>query len=305
MNNSTYQYRLDRFNTIKNSWSLEKVHDLLLAYSPNEILLKDFKNSVMQYIAKAFYFDVTFDENHFMDCLESRMHIKDNITPNGAVVPKKEYQLEFNLVLRSWTKIIKEMIANDPSLLSKTRMTPNIRIKFGQDPIENVGRGLNTAYPHSDAWVESSFGINCYTPLIGDIENNNMDFYEPIDPDNFKDEFLANAKSYADMQWVLDHYQFNPSIRPQKGKIHFSDFALIHNTSRKPNSRVRVSIDTAIYVGEHSPHSDRIDEYMNDIQIIGEDLFIATSRSINEESIVDKRSHFSHYTSGTLKILDL
>jgi hypothetical protein len=304
MENSTYPYRINRFLEMQKSWNLEKFHDLLLAYSPEDNLLSDFRQSVMQYVAKAFYFDITFNELEFMDRLEANIHIKDNITPNGAVVPKKEYQLEFNLVLRSWTKIIQEMTKNNPSLLTKTRMTPNVRIKFGEDPVENVGRGLNTAYPHSDAWVESSFGINCYAPIIGDIDNNNMDFYQPINPMEFKDEFLANAKPYTEMQWVLDYYCLNPNLRPHKGKIHFSDFALIHNTSRKPNSRVRVSIDTAIYVGEHSPHSDRADEYMNDIQIIGEDLFIATTRSIYENQIIDKKTHFSHYTSGTLKILD-
>jgi hypothetical protein len=304
MNKSSYPYRIKRFSQMQKDWNLDKIHDLMLSHTPNEQLLKEFKNSVMQYIAKSFYFDVTFDENEFLNRLESNKNIKDNITPNGAVVPKKEYQLEFNLVLRAWTKIIYEMTKNNPSLLSLTRMTPNIRIKFGEDPVENVGRGLNTAHPHSDAWVESSFGINCFVPLIGDIENNNMDYYEPIDPENFSDDFLENAKSYADMQWVLEHYKLSEYLRPKRGKIHFSDFALIHNTSRKENSRLRVSIDTAIYVGEHSPHPDRIDEYMNDIKIIGEDLIISTSRSIHDENIFDKKTHFSHYTTGTLKILD-
>jgi hypothetical protein len=110
---------------MQKDWNLDKIHDLMLSHTPNEQLLKEFKNSVMQYIAKSFYFDVTFDENEFLNRLESNKNIKDNITPNGAVVPKKEYQLEFNLVLRAWTKIIYEMTKNNPSLLSLSILLKN------------------------------------------------------------------------------------------------------------------------------------------------------------------------------------
>jgi hypothetical protein len=99
MNKSSYPYRIKRFSQMQKDWNLDKIHDLMLSHTPNEQLLKEFKNSVMQYIAKSFYFDVTFDENEFLNRLESNKNIKDNITPNGAVVPKKEYQLEFNLDL--------------------------------------------------------------------------------------------------------------------------------------------------------------------------------------------------------------
>jgi murein DD-endopeptidase MepM/ murein hydrolase activator NlpD len=35
-----------------------------------------------------------------------------------------------------------------------------------------IGRGLNTALPHSDAWVEGPWGMNCYFPLFGDVKKN-------------------------------------------------------------------------------------------------------------------------------------
>jgi hypothetical protein len=30
-----------------------------------------------------------------------------NITPNGAIVPKREFHLEYNLVLRSWCDLVR------------------------------------------------------------------------------------------------------------------------------------------------------------------------------------------------------
>ena len=49
-------------------------------------------------------------------------------------------------------------------------------------------------------------------------------------------------------------------------------------------------------------HADREVEYLDEVEIIGEDLCISTNRSIEDELVVDKKSTFSHYTTGTLKV---
>lgn len=302
---SSYPVRKERFNNIRNSWSLKQLHDLMLQYNPPIDLLEDFKNSVMLYISKAFNFSCTFDETEFMTRLDEKRNYTKNVTPNGAVVPKKEYQLEFNLVLRAWSKIIRQMISNDPSLLNRIRMTPNIRIKFGEELEENYGRPLNTSIPHSDAWIDGPWGIICYTPLLGDVENNNLYHYKPIDPDNFNDDWLSLAPKFEDMQWTLQYYKQSDEIIPEKGKIHLVDYALIHETHRKPKCGTRISIDTNIYIGDYEIHQDRQSEYINEMKIFGEDLFVSTSRSIDENQSFDKKTTFSHYTSGTLKLVNL
>ena len=55
-------------------------------------------------------------------------------------MPKREFQLEYNLILREWCKIIKTMVEKDKKLLSIFRVTPNIRIKFGKELEDNIGR---------------------------------------------------------------------------------------------------------------------------------------------------------------------
>ena len=259
----------------------------------------------MLYISKAFDFDFTSDETEFIKRLDSKRDFLLNVTPNGAVVPKKEYQLEFNLVLRSWSKIVKEMTSGNPYLLNKIRLTPNVRIKFGQELEANHGRPLNTSIPHSDAWIDGPWGIICFTPLLGDVENNNLYHYKPKDIDQFDDSWLSLSKSFGEMQWVLDYYEQSDEITPQKGKVHLVDYALIHETHRNPNCGTRISIDTNIYVGDHDAHQDRLEEYIDEIKIVGEDLFISTSRSVYESANYEKKTSFSHYTSGTLKINDL
>jgi len=299
---STYPERKQRFENLKEAWSLNQLNDLMLQYNPPQNLLSDFKFAVMLYISKAFDFEFTADETEFINRLDSKRYFKDNVTPNGAVVPKKEYQLEFNMVLRAWSKLVQNMISGQPSLLNKIRMTPNVRIKFGVELEENYGRPLNTSIPHSDAWIDGPWGIICFTPLLGDVENNNLYHYKPKNPDQFNDDWLALSPTFGDMQWVLEYYEQSDEITPVKGKIHLVDYALIHETHRNENCGTRISIDTTIYVGDYDIHEDRQSEYLDEMKIFGEDLFITTNRSVHENQIVDKKTSFSHYTSGTLKI---
>ena len=299
---SSYPERKKRFSELKQAWSLNQLNDLMLQFDPPQDLLSDFKFAVMLYISKAFEFDFTSDESEFIKRLDSKRSYKENITPNGAVVPKKEYQLEFNLVLRSWSKLVKNMISGNPSMLNKIRMTPNVRIKFGVELEENYGRPLNTSIPHSDAWIDGPWGIICFTPLLGDVENNNLYHYKPKNPNEFKDEWLALSPTFQDMQWTLEFYEQSDEITPIKGKIHLVDYALIHETHRKENCGTRISIDTTVYVGDYDVHEDRQSEYIDELKIFGEDLFISTKRSVYENQVFDKKTSFSHYTSGTLKI---
>ena len=303
MNNS-YNYRKERFAKMQKDWNLDMIHDLFMSHTPPHNLLQDLQLSVMMYISKAFYFDFTTDENLFIQRLNDSRSVRDNVTPNGGVVPKKEYQLEYNLVLRSWSRIMKNIVKGNTSLLKKFRMTPNIRIKFGKELEENIGRSLNTSYPHSDAWVEGPWGMNCYTPLLGDVENNNLLFWKPIDVENFSDDYLKTANTYEEMQWVLDFYETDPKLSPEKGKVHISDYALIHATHREDKCGTRVSIDTTVFVGDHDVHMDREIEYLDDIKIIGEDILVSSNRSIHDFEIKDKQTLFSHYTTGTLKFHD-
>ena len=299
---SSYPERIERFKTMKSIWGLDSIHDLMLYHNPNEKELNDLRFAVMLYISKALYFEFTFDESEFIKRLDESRSVRDNVTPNGGVVPKKEYQLEYNMVLRSWSKIVDNMIGRDKNLLRKFRITPNIRIKFGKELEENLERPLTTSWPHSDAWVEGPWGMNCYTPLLGDIENNNLIFWTPKDVDNFNDDALNTASTYEEMQWVLDEYELDKSIKQIKGKVHISDYALVHATNREENCGTRVSIDTTVFVGDYNVHKDRDIEYLNDVKIIGEEVFVSTNRSTLDENIVEKQTTFSHYTTGTLTV---
>tara|TARA_B110000503_G_C7122620_1_gene403183 strand:+ start:602 stop:1507 length:906 start_codon:yes stop_codon:yes gene_type:complete len=300
---SSLDYRKQRINDISSQWLMDKRNNYFLEKQIKNIAFKKFKNSIKLYISKAMHID--FDENdaEFLINVDKAQNNLINITPNGAVVPKKEYCIEYNLFLKNWCEIIEDLIKPSIPLLKKFRVTPNIRIKFGTEIKDNVNRELNTTIPHSDSWVEGPFGLNMHVPIMGDCEFNYLCFYKLKNENNFKDSFLETSESYNNMQWVLENY-VEDNIIPKQGYLNLSDYALLHKTKRNLNSGTRISIDTTILVGNHPIHPDRNIEYLDSIPKIGENLFIFCERS-EKKPVVDKKTTYSNYTTGSLKRINL
>jgi hypothetical protein len=294
----TLEYRKNRIHKIIKYWDFKREHDLMASFLLDKDFFLSFKSGVKNYISKALGFYYTDDDNIFLQRLEKNKDNRKNVTPNGAVVPKREFHLEYNIILRDWANIIRKVTNNNPEFLKRFRITPNIRIKYGDELKDNVNRPLNTSLPHSDAWVEGPWGMNCYVPLLGDTDNNTLLYYEPKE---FKEEFLKTAATYTEMQWVMKYYQ-PINFVPQKGRIYVSDYALIHNTQRKKGCGTRISIDTTIFIGEHEPHPDRLKEYRDQIPFIGQTEFVDAGQNENEE-FAEKISTFSHYTSKAMKTI--
>ena len=144
-----------------------------------------------------------------------------------------------------------------------------------------------------------SLGHELLYPFFGDIKNNNLQFYQPIE--TFNEKFLSISPSYKKMQWVMKYYR-KIKIKPQIGSIYFSDYALVHNTFRNKNCGTRVSIDTTVFVGNYKPHKDRLKEYTNKIPEIGLTNFI-DSGQYQKDKPAEKKSTYSHYTSKVLKLI--
>ena len=293
--------RTDRINLITKKWKLKKLHPLITSYKMDEDFFEEFKFNLKLYISKALKIKFENNDKLFIQNINKARNNRKNITPNGAVVPKREYHLEYNLVLRSWCELIKRITKNDPKLLKLFRITPNIRIKYGTELKDNLNRGLSTSLPHSDAWVEGPWGMNCFIPFIGDIKNNNLKFYEPK-KNKFDSKFMSISSTYKKMQWVMNSYKPIKNFYPKKGFVNISDYAAIHNTNRQKNCGTRISIDTTIFVGNYQPHKDRIKEYTKKIPNIGLNEFVDSGQYESSKFAI-KISTFSHYTSKVLKII--
>lgn len=302
MSNSL-DYRKNRMRTVQEMWGGQLQNSLFLAYEIPKDLFGDLLRSVAIYVAKAMHFEYTGDEEVYMARLDNARDCRRNITPNGGVVPKSEYILEYNAVIKAWCEIAREFSSKSPQLLKRFRLTPNVRIKFAKELEENQGRGLDTALPHSDAWVEGPWGMNCHMPLFGDLNRNRLHFYKLIDEAKFSDEMLVHSPDYVSMQWVMDYFTDDELI-PARGFLNLSDYALLHKTQRDQGSGTRISIDTTIFIGDHDVLPDRRAEYMDHIPKIGEDLILKCNVS-ESDNFWEKKSAFSHYTSGSIERIEL
>ena len=297
------EYRIKRIDNMTKAWGLDRDHDLIASLPLDSKIYNEFKVKIKLYVSKALNFPFENDDDLFIKKVNDSRNNRKNVTPNGAVVPKREFLLEYNTVLRDWSLIIKKMVKKDEKLLSIFRFTPNVRIKYSKELEENIGRPLNTSYAHSDAWVEGPWGYNCFFPLLGDSENNNLLFYEPIKKE-FDEKMMQASPSYESMQWVLKHYK-KINFVPKKGKVYFSDYCMIHETYRAKNCDTRISIDTGLYIGDHQPHADRIAEYSKSgIPNFGISTLIDPGQ-YEDDKPAEKKSVYSHYTSKVLKTIKL
>jgi hypothetical protein len=292
----THKYRINRISKLQNTLGLKREHDLMVSYKIPKDNFYRLKLAIKLYISKAL--NILYEENDdkFIKVLDLARNNRLNVTPNGGVAPKREFNLEYNMILREWCLIFLKLAEPNKNIFTRFRKTPNIRIKYSKELKDNVKRDTNTSLPHSDAWVEGPWGMNCYLPILGDTKRNTLSFYEPK---NFSEEYLKLSESFVDMQWVLKNYKKIKFI-PKPGYIHISDYALIHNTERQANAGTRVSIDSAIYIGSHLPYKDRLKEYVYKIPRIGINELVYAEQ-YESEKFVEKKSTFSHYTSKRLK----
>ena len=290
-------YRKQRFRDIQKNFEADLVNDLYAEWKIPQEMFEEFKRYIKMFISKAMSFKFVEEDSLFMKNLDLNRENRSNITPNGGVSPKREYQLEYNLLLKSWSEIMIRLTKNNPRFLKKFRLTPNIRIKFGRELEENIGRSLDTALPHSDGWVEGPWGLNCHVPIMGDCINNYLHFYKLKNEKKFSDDFLNRAATYDEMRWVVDHYE-DDLLKPKVGYVNISDYVLIHKTQRLPGCGTRISIDTTVMIGDHETHPDRDSEYSNEIPRIGVDLIVGCK--LRHGEVENKKTTYSHYTTGNL-----
>lgn len=303
---NSLEERKKRMSRISNFQVDTIVLDPLMTAIPIETeQLNKLKQAAMIYISKAFDFTLdSFRETDFMVKLENSKEYDINITPNGAVVPKKEFILEYNIFLREWFECFRPIFLSSEGFINRVRLTPNLRIKFADDPVKNARRPLNTSLPHSDAWLEGPYSYNCHVPLFGDFENNYLKFFVLKDPNFFREEFLANAATYNEMQWVMEYY-VDAKFKPVPDAINISDYALLHKTHRNPGSKTRISIDTTVVTDTFPVHPDRECEYSDQIPQLGIDQFVITTKSTTDTFYTQKLSTFSHYTTGAIQFKKL
>ena len=116
--------RKERINYISKKWGLKKAHPLIVTHKINPDFFKEFKFNLKLYISKALKIDFDANDQIFLKNINQARNNRLNITPNGAVVPKREYHLEYNIVLRNWCELVKQITKKNATYIQMLTLTP-------------------------------------------------------------------------------------------------------------------------------------------------------------------------------------
>jgi hypothetical protein len=171
-----------------------------------------------------------------------------NKTPNGIVNPKNETSAEFVEIQKAVNNIFNNLGVY--SHISKLAI-PNIRYKSNSEPESAKDRPYYTSKIHSDAWVGHKGDSIFLIGILGDIDNNTVEFNEPI---GVHDNYLHKADSFDEGNTRYESLKYLGELTKQK--LGVMDHACAHRTIVKEGSGPRISLDIAVLVNSEYSHSN-------------------------------------------------
>jgi hypothetical protein len=225
--------------------------DLVLFYNISENdyldLISNVKSFLLKSLSLVYNKEFVWTED-FLEIHDKLIMNLPNKTPNGILNPKLETSEEFTKIQTSVNNILNNL-GIYPHI--KTLAVPNLRYKSSIEPKEVQTRSYYTSKYHSDAWVghvgDSIFLIG----VLGDIDNNTVEFNEPI---NVHDNYLSKAESFDEGNTRYESFSVLGTLT--KGKLGIMDHACLHRTLVKEGSKPRLSLDIAVMVNSEHSHSN-------------------------------------------------
>lgn len=168
--------RSNSLNLIKSTSGFQSVTSLIIKKNLAGLdSYSKFKDACLSYILRSLFI---CDSSNFLEEIFNNYHLYPNITPNGSLAPKSEFNAEYNCLISCYIDLLNSLCISDNIL--KHHFPVHIRIKKFLKSSNQPSRPHATELVHSDAWAgESSDALNLHIPLFGDISNNHMKFFMP------------------------------------------------------------------------------------------------------------------------------
>jgi hypothetical protein len=171
-----------------------------------------------------------------------------NKTPNGVVNPKSETINEFTEIQKAVNNILNNLGVYKNI---KKLAIPNIRYKSSIEPKEVQNRPYYTSKYHSDAWVGHQGDSIFLIGILGDVDNNTVEFNEPL---GVQDNYLHKAESFDEGNTRYEAIKLLGTLTKQK--LGVMDHACLHRTLVKAGSKPRISLDIAVLVDSEYSHAN-------------------------------------------------
>jgi len=221
----------------------KSLSDLVLLYDIDKNKYNELIEATKLFLLKSM--EVAYDKKFiwtdtFLEDYDNLINNLPNKTPNGLLNPKKEIVKEFEQIQIKSNNILKDL--NLLKYINKSAI-PNIRYKSPTEPTSATTRPYYTGKYHSDAWVGHIGDSVLLIGLLGDIDNNTVEFNEPF---NVKPNYLSKSKDFEEGNNRYEYLNYLGVLTA--GKLGIMDHACIHRTLINKNSKPRISMDFAIII---------------------------------------------------------
>ena len=184
----------------------------------------------------------------FLEDNDELIQALPNKTPNGILNPKNETSAEFVEIQKAVNNIFDSLgVYNHIKKLA----IPNIRYKSIKESPEAKNRPYYTSKIHSDAWVGHQGDSVFLIGVLGDVDNNTVEFNEPIGAHN---NYLHKAENFDEGNTRYKSLEYLGVLTAQK--LGVMDHACAHRTLIKEGSKPRISLDIAVLVDSEYSHSN-------------------------------------------------
>ena len=211
-------------------------------------------------------------DTNFINKYENQINKILTLSKNGAIYPKDETQLIYNLIVNYILKSIKNILP----YIEKINY-PTIRFKTKN----KSSNGFSTDKLHSDGWSsgKTSDAVISF-PILGDIKNNNVDFYKL---NKVKKSFFSEKKNYDNTKNLYGKIKKIYNLKNSKWVIF--DHSILHRTNAKDKCKPRVSVDMIVKIKKKEDKRNHVTKNFYSTQKfekIGVKTFIKSMENYNQ-----------------------
>ena len=164
-----------------------------------------------------------------------------NMTPNGLLLPKVEFENEYNALHKAMADWVKSW--NADHLIHQLFSQIRVRVVQGASTTAKDGRPYSSTKMHSDLWAgDVADSVNFLVPIMGDLAATTVEYYQP--PEGFEDRFIRVLDDYdegKEFEGKVSQYPLAPAF----GYTTLHDATVLHKTVRKGGD-VRVNLQFTI-----------------------------------------------------------
>ncbi len=229
------------FNELASRMATDHQHRLLFEHKLKDELFGQIRLAASGYISAVLECPIIRSESELIARVIAarEQDLLPNYLGTGLLVPKKEHILAFNNLQKSVATAFAELGAND--LIDAVDLPVNLRMVFGQTNPDVMKIPFTSMKRHSDVWngVHPDATV-VVLPLFGDIDNITIEAGEmPREMELPAMQLMTDFNHGADIPMVKA-YQGEGM---KHGRFYFNDARGLHQTIRRVDHGLRISID--------------------------------------------------------------